>query len=131
MKELSISNLHLKSKYGEPISVLNYRGYEIGFWNDDCGQQVFTVWEDKELGFGSYNYNYEDDMKYLIDEKLDKIADDYRWRLSWFYNGYNRDIKLEILNRIIKIWLVEDESKINIDKIIEEAKVIVEKILLH
>lgn len=59
-------------KYGQPDDILNYRGYEIFFWIDDYGQQMFTLWKDKEIGFGAYNSLYKEDMKYLIDKELNK-----------------------------------------------------------
>ena len=44
---------------------LDYRGYHVDFYFDDPGQQIYTVFEGEEIGFGAYNSNYIDDMKYI------------------------------------------------------------------
>jgi len=56
------------------VDTLDYRGFHIDFYNDDYGQQVYTIFEGETLNFGAYNTNYIDDMKYVIDNKLDVIT---------------------------------------------------------
>lgn len=115
-----------------PCDTLEYRGFRINFWENPAENEIFTIWYDQYLGFGVGNTQYQEDTKLLIDAELDLISkfenleDRVGCRLKWFWNGYSRDIKLTHRDRVIKVWLVEDSSKVDLKKIIAEA----EKILL-
>lgn len=110
-----------------------YRDITVQIWNDDYGQQKFIrflndpIFGTQDISLGSYNFNYKEDIKYIIDEKLDVIhyfSPPYHGaQLRWFDNGYyNRDIKLVYRSRAIKIFLVEDPHNLNLIKVIEESE---------
>lgn len=109
------------------VETFNYRGYSLPIYHNQDAQSFYTILDGKEVSFGSYNMNYEDDCRYLIDDKLDTIVKlDYGGKLSWFDNGVNgdRDIKLECRSRLVKVWLVKDPGVVNLTSIISEAKAI-------
>ena len=108
--------------------VLDYRGYHIEFFPDNEANQMCTIWEDKKVGFGVNNVNYLEDMKRLIDSKLDLIYEIKNispyLRLKYFNNNGNRDIKLEYRGRLLKIYLKEDwlvDTQEGLNKLIQDA----------
>ncbi len=96
------------------VDTLDYRGKHVDFYMDDYGQQFYTVYDGEEISFGSYNTNYKEDMKYIIDRKLDIITTFpelkkdgiYGAELRWFDNAGWEDIKLTYKGRILLIYLV-------------------------
>jgi len=98
---------------------LDYRGYHVDFYFDDPGQQIYTVFEGEEIGFGAYNSNYIDDMKHIIDNKLDvvtrfpELKDQgvYGAELRWFDNNGYDDLQLTHRSRVIKIYLLDGRDK--------------------
>lgn len=100
-----------------PVKVISYRGFEVPIYVDDPGQQFYCYWEGETLGFGSYNTNYEDDLRYIIDQKLDTIhyfdGPFFGAKLEWFDNGGYRDIRLLWRQRIVRVFLVEDQKPFN------------------
>ena len=117
-------------KDNEIIDTLDYREQHIDFYNDDYGQQVYTVWNNENISFGTYNSNYKSDMKYLIDRKLDLITDFpelmpegiYGAELRWFDNSGWDDIKLTYKGRIIKIYTVGNRNATYINEFISDAR---------
>ena len=115
------------------VTTASYRGVDTDVFMDDAGQQYYIVIDGKEMGLGTFNPNYEQEIADIIDYKLDTIA--VNWsdshfgkRLEWFVNGTNRDIKLSYKNRIIHIFLTDDDTpEANID--VEELKRISDDIL--
>jgi len=119
------------------VKTIEYRGITTKIYADEPGQQFYCELDGKEVCFGSFNTNFEEDLYYLIDDKLDTI---YRFGnpyfgavLSWFFNGHHcRDIKLTYRSRIIKVFLVEDETLVTqetLNKLIEESTEILSKIV--
>ncbi len=99
------------------VDSLDYRGFHVDFYDDDPGQQVYTNWEGRTVGFGAFNLQYKEDMKCLIDEKLDLITrfpeleNIHGAKLSWFYNGNGyQDIGLYYRSRLIRVFLVKDKE---------------------
>lgn len=118
---LDIKNL---LEYGVPIDNLKYRGFDIDFYEDVSGHQLIAIWEDSIFEFGVYNTMAKEDMKLLIDEKLDTITrfeDDpflYGAKLEYFQNALFCDIRLCYRGRVLKIYLSpksEDLDEIKID----------------
>ena len=117
-------------KNNEIIDTLDYRGEHVDFYMDDPGQQIYTVFEGEEIGFGAYNFNYKNDMKYMIDRKLDLITDFpeliqegvYGAELRWFDNSGWDDIKLTYKGRIIKIYTVGNRNATYINEFISDAR---------
>ena len=113
---------------------LTYRGIIVEFFQDPIGSQIWTYWRNKPIGFGTDNWNYKDDMKAIIDDSLDTITRFEQFRdlagakLSWFQNGKYRDIKLTYCGRLLKVFLVADESRINTDQLISDCVNIIQKV---
>lgn len=113
---------------------LTYRGIIVEFFQDPMGSQIWTYWRNKPIGFGTDNWNYKDDMKAIIDDSLDTITRFEQFqdlagaKLSWFQNGKYRDIKLTYCGRLLKVFLVADESRINTDQLISESINIIRKV---
>lgn len=108
----------------ELIKNFTYRGFTYPIYLDDYGQCFYTIMDGETISFGSFNTEYEDALRHLIDKKLDTIETyDHGSHLSWFFNGYgDRDIGLYCRSRLIKIWLVNDDRLVSINSIKEEAK---------
>ena len=113
---------------------LTYRGIIVEFFQDPMGSQIWTYWRNKPIGFGTDNWNYKDDMKAIIDDSLDTITRFEQFqdlagaKLSWFQNGKYRDIKLTYCGRLLKVFLVADESRINIGQLISDCVNIIQKV---
>lgn len=112
------------------VDTLDYRGEHVDFYMDDYGQQFYTVYNGEEISFGSYNTNYKEDMKYVIDRKLDVITifpelhkeGIYGAELRWFDNSGWDDIKLTYKGRIIQIYTVGNRNATYINEFILDAK---------
>jgi hypothetical protein len=69
----------------------------------------------------------------FIDRKLDLITTFPKSpelqgaKLEWFNNGGFRDIRLSYKGRVVKIFLVVNPDKVNVDTIIHEASKILNK----
>ena len=108
---------------------LDYRGFHVDFYFDDPGQQVYAVFENEVISFGSYNENWEDDMKWIIDERLDVITQDFGEDyagtcLRWFDNGGHQDIGLYYKRRLIYVWVTADRNLVDfavLEKVKQEA----------
>lgn len=104
---LELENL---KQYGIPIDHLTYRGFDIDFYEDVSGHQLLAIWEDKIFEFGVYNTQAKEDMKLLVDEKLDTVTrfesypQLYGAKLEYFENSGFRDLRLIYRGRIIKLW---------------------------
>lgn len=55
----------------EYVETIAYRGQYVPIFLDDYGQCFYCVFNNKEIGFGSFQSDYEDEVKYLIDRELD------------------------------------------------------------
>lgn len=128
-QSLQISNSEL-----QVADTLTYRGITVEFFQDPMGSQIWTYWRNKPIGFGTDNWNYKDDMKAIIDDSLDTITrfDQFQdlagAKLTWFQNGKYRDIKLTYCGRLLKVFLVADESRINTDQLISDCVNIIQKV---
>lgn len=127
-------SLQISSSELQVADTLTYRGITVEFFQDPMGSQIWTYWRNKPIGFGTDNWNYKDDMKAIIDDSLDTITrfDQFQdlagAKLTWFQNGKYRDIKLTYCGRLLKVFLVADESRINIDQLISDCVNIMQKV---
>ena len=73
-------------------------------------------------------------MKAVIDDLLDTITrfDQFQnisgAKLTWFQNGKYRDIKLTYRGRLLKVFLVADEFRVNTDQLISDSINIIQKV---
>lgn len=103
-----------------PVDVLDYRGQHLDFYADEAGQQMYTIFNDKEIGFGTYNPCYLTDAKYMIDKFLDELPTNWDIRskyfgakLTWYKNRKTSrwNIKLTYRNLgVITRWELSDEQ---------------------
>lgn len=127
-------SLQISSSELQVADTLTYRGITVEFFQDPMGSQIWTYWRNKPIGFGTDNWNYKDDMKAIIDDSLDTITrfDQFQdlvgAKLTWFQNGKYRDIKLTYCGRLLKVFLVVDESRINTDQLISDCVNIIQKV---
>lgn len=59
-----------------PVDELKYRGFEVEFFDDPIGSQVWCEWKGERVEFGADNTQYREDMSRLIDDELDTVC---RW----------------------------------------------------
>jgi len=88
------------------IETIEYRGYKVDIYCDYAGQSFFCNLDGEEINFGSYNVDFEEDLKFVIDTKLDTITrfDEFPGaRLVWFDNGGYWDIELVYRMRVLYI----------------------------
>lgn len=118
--KLSDSSLVIK------YDTIKYRGQEVTFLSDPCGNQCVAKWNDELIDLGLNNIYYKEDVCRYIDYKLDFISD-FRdcpnfvgAKLEYFHNGDFRDIRLSYNGRIIKVFLVAGE--VNETWLISESK---------
>jgi hypothetical protein len=104
---LSLDNL---IQFGEPIDILEYRGFRVLFYEDISGHQLIAVWENKIYEFGVYNTQAREDMKLIIDDHLDTITRFeeqpafYGAKLERFQNAGFWDIRLWYRGRLLGVW---------------------------
>ena len=128
-QSLQISNSELQA-----ADTLTYRGITVDFYQDPMGSQIWTYWRNKPLGFGTDNWNYKDDMKAIIDDLLDTITRFEQFqdlagaKLTWFQIGKYRDIKLTYRGRLLKVFLVMDESRVNLEQLLSESVKIIQRV---
>lgn len=113
--------------YPPVIATLTYRGQQLDFYSDDAGQQMYTIFNGKEIGFGAYNLSYLTDAKYMIDKFLDEIPTNWDIRskyfgakLTWYKNWKTSmwNIKLSYRNLgVITRWEFSDEQYRIVDDI--------------
>lgn len=119
-----------------PARIIEYRGFEVPVVFNKEDQQYYCDINGEVFNLGYYNTEFEADIKFIINRKLDLICtfDKYPGaRLEWFTNGDDkRDIKLIYSdNRVLKVFLVHNENEItwiSLSEIKKECLKILEKI---
>lgn len=126
------------------VRTIEYRGFKIPIYRDDDGQQFYAAFPSEKykgtwdiLGFGAFNMNYEDDVRYLIDQRLDVIYTfSYPYFgavLEYFDNVGYRDIRLKYRRRTLKVYAVlSDEAKLSdatLEMIKKDSKELLDKII--
>ncbi len=119
----------------DQVSIIHYRGYDIPLCMDDPGQQFYCILNGEEVGFGAYNFNYKDDIIYLVDQRFDMIyyfKNYHGAKLSWFTNGGYRDIQLTYRTRVLKVFPTFDNFTLTeqvVKDLIEESNRILPKFI--
>lgn len=118
------------------VKELLYRGKLVRVYMDDPGQQYYAVIDNLKYYFGAYNFNYIDDIFYIIDNMIDII---YKFegkffgaQLKFVKKETSRDLILTYRLREIKVFLVPDDYKPTEDDkkmLIEESEKALEKYL--
>ena len=110
----------------EFVTTVHYRGFSFPIYIDDNGK-FFTYVAGQLVKVA--DKNYESKIHEIIDRQLDLISEINKvsW-IEWFDNCGHQDIRLKINGRIVKVWLVNDPYKVDLDKVIAEATSIVNEI---
>lgn len=58
----------------EYVETVMYRGQCVPVFVDDYGQCFFCIFNNEEVSFGSFQSEYEDNVRHLIDYELEKVA---------------------------------------------------------
>lgn len=94
----------------EPVTIFKYKNKEVPIFFDEQGQQYYCYLDNTFLGFGTLNNDFEEDLKYLIDDTLDLIytfsGDLIGGELRWIINGRYRDIGVMYRKRLLKVFCI-------------------------
>ena len=107
---------------------IEYRDQEVNFLSDPSGVQCFAQWNNQLVDLGLSNIYYKEDMCRFIDRQLDLIttfpkSPEFQGaQLEWFNNNGYRDIRLKYKGRLIKVFLVLDNNKVDETLVISEAE---------
>lgn len=121
-----ILSLESIREYAIEIDSFSYRGFEVKFYEDISGHQIFAIWKNAIFEFGVFNTMYKDDMKMVIDDHLDTVTrfQEYPgfWgsKLEYFQNAGSRDLRLVYKGRILKIYL--DPNELKLEDIKQDAR---------
>lgn len=110
----------------------NYRGMQVNIYNDDNSQcfdyEIFDANDNKvcQGSCGTYNFDYESEPKFMIDEMLDIITrSDKPHGILRFVDHEHTTIILQHRNTIIKTYTItpahdlDDITKIAFDDLME------------
>ena len=61
----------MKMEHEDYIETIRYRGYSVPVFCDDYGQCFYCIFNNEVLSFGSFQPEYEDEVKSLIDHEID------------------------------------------------------------
>lgn len=65
----------MKFEKMEYVETVVYRGQHVPVFIDDYGQCFYCIYCNEEVAFGSFQSNYEDEVRQLIDYELDYKPD--------------------------------------------------------
>ena len=65
----------MKFEREDYIETIHYKGMSIPIFNDDYGQCFYGIMDNKIISFGSFNPNYEDEVKSIIDHQMVNTID--------------------------------------------------------
>lgn len=64
----------MKMESEEYIETITYRGISVPIFCDDYGQCFYCILDNEVVSFGSFQAEYEEEVKALIDYKIDKVV---------------------------------------------------------
>jgi hypothetical protein len=108
------------------VTTFHYRGFSFPIYIDEEGK-FFTYVAGKLVKVA--DQNYESRIRNIVDRQMDLISEinQNAW-IEWFDNDGHSDIRLKINGRIVKVWLVHDPYKVDLDKVTAEATDIVNEL---
>ena len=62
----------MKLEHEEYIETIHYKGVSVPIFCDDYGQCFYCIMDNEVVSFGSFQSEYEDEVKHIIDYKLCK-----------------------------------------------------------
>lgn len=118
----------LNGEIGE--GTFTYRDISLSLFLDSYANQLFFIYNGGRVYLGKDNGNFENFIKAYIDDQLDTVfrfPDFTAAKLERFQNGNYRDIRLVYKKRVLKIFLVADENKLNVNNLISDSLIILQK----
>ena len=113
---------------------IEYRDHTITFFSDPAGDVIVAKLPSGELlDFGYHNLDYREEVCRVIDRQLDLIAsfsdDEFEQaaKLEYFNNAGYRDARLLYKDRILKVFVLSDSTRVSRSELIKEA----EKVLIQ
>ena len=64
----------MKIEHEDYIETIHYRGVDVPIFCDDYGQCFYCIFNGETMAFGSFQSEYEDEVRHLIDYELGKKA---------------------------------------------------------
>ena len=61
-----------KIELEEYVETITYKGVSVPVFLDDCGQCFYCIYNNKVMSFGTFQTEYEDELKDIIDYDLGK-----------------------------------------------------------
>lgn len=113
LRDQFMEDIYLEKE--EVVSSMEYKGFKLNFYFDDYGQQFYTKFNGEIISFGTFNSNYKEEAKYIIDKYLYEIPTKKYWdfkspyfgsSLTWFKNKETNkwNIQLSSRGREIHTW---------------------------
>lgn len=62
----------MKIEHEDYIETIHYKGVDVPIFCDDYGQCFYCIFNGETMAFGSFQSEYEDEVKSLIDHELHK-----------------------------------------------------------
>lgn len=110
------------------LETINYRGLSFPIYLED--EIVYTIIAGKKYKLDCTKRNYSVFVRDSIDRILDNLE---RYQitdssyLEYFNNSGYFDLRLVCHGRVLKIFLIGDSSKVNIDSLIKQSQDILTK----
>lgn len=108
---------------------ITYRDLEITFFSDPAGDLIVARLPSGEiLDFGYHNLDYRVEACRVVDRQLDLITTfpddefDHAAKLEYFNNAGHRDVRLVYRDRVLKVFVLSDSTKVSKSHLIKEAK---------
>lgn len=108
---------------------ITYRDLEITFFSDPAGDLIVARLPSGEiLDFGYHNLDYRVEACRVVDRQLDLITTfpddefDHAAKLEYFNNAGHRDVRLVYRDRVLKIFLLTENTRISSTELIKEAE---------
>lgn len=61
----------MKIEHEDYVETVHYRGASVPIFCDDYGQCFYCIYDNRVLGFGSFQSEYEDEVKAIIDHDME------------------------------------------------------------
>lgn len=61
----------MKIEHEEYIETIHYKGISVPIFCDDYGQCFYCIYDNRVLGFGSFQSEYENEVKVIIDHDIE------------------------------------------------------------
>lgn len=67
----------MKMEREDYTETIYYKGVSVPIFCDDYGQCFYCIFDNEVISFGSFQPDYEDEVRHLIDYKIDKVKPEW------------------------------------------------------